>query len=75
MTKKHLIALADTVRNARPSLYIPMDGQYEAAEAQWELMRDKLAEFCAIQSPNFNRQLWLDYIAGKCGPSGGKVKA
>ena len=33
-----------------------------------------LATFCASQNPRFNRERWLDYIAGKCGPSGGAVK-
>jgi hypothetical protein len=26
-----------------------------------------LADFCASQDPNFNRRLWIDYIAGECG--------
>jgi hypothetical protein len=38
-------------------------------------MRDALADFCKAQNPNFNRDRWLDYIAGKCGKNGGKVKA
>jgi hypothetical protein len=30
-----------------------------------------LATFCAAQNPNFKRERWLDYIAGKCGKNGG----
>jgi hypothetical protein len=26
-----------------------------------------LADFYASQDPNFNRERWIDYIAGKCG--------
>jgi hypothetical protein len=33
----------------------------------------RLADFCQEQNPNFNRKRWLSYIAGECGPSGGKV--
>lgn len=34
---------------------------------------DIIADFCATQNPRFNRERWLSYIAGECGPSGGKV--
>lgn len=30
-----------------------------------------LADFCQTQNPRFNRERWLDFIAGKCGPNGG----
>ena len=33
-----------------------------------------LADWCALQNPNFKRDRWLDYIAGKCGKNGGAVK-
>lgn len=33
-----------------------------------------LAIFCKSNNPRFKEQVWLDYIAGKCGPHGGKVK-
>jgi hypothetical protein len=26
-----------------------------------------LADFCASQDPNFNRERWIDYIAGSAG--------
>ena len=31
-----------------------------------------LAGFCASQNPAFKRKRWLAYIAGECGPNGGK---
>jgi len=68
MTKKHFISLADAIRATYPSSY------NELALRQWELMRDELVNWCAEQNPNFNRQRWLDYIAGKCGPCSGEVK-
>jgi hypothetical protein len=43
-------------------------------------MRDALADFCAAQNSRFDRERWLgrcwndSYIAGECGPNGGKVK-
>jgi len=49
MSKKHFIALADTVR-ANPKAFTP-----EAIQA--------LANFCAAQSPNFDRTRWLEYVA------------
>lgn len=39
----------------------------------WEFTVEMLADFCASTNPRFNRQRWLDYVAGKCGPSGGKL--
>lgn len=35
---------------------------------------ETLADFCQSANPNFNRQRWLDYIAGDCGPNGGAPK-
>jgi hypothetical protein len=61
MTKKHFIQLANKIR-ANNDLFTP-----EALKA--------LADFCQSQNPNFNRQRWVDYIIGKCGKNGGKVKA
>jgi len=56
MTKQHFIALADAIRAA---------GTFTAPQIE------ALAEFCEFQNPRFNRQRWLDYIDGKCGPNGG----
>lgn len=64
MTKQNFIALADIIiasRKENPSTW-----------RQGEIR--ELAEFCRAQNPAFNRQRWLDYIDGKCGKNGGKVK-
>lgn len=60
MNKKEFIALANVIR-ANPATF-----SREAVKA--------LADFCAQQNPNFKPDRWLDYIAGHCGPNGGKVK-
>jgi hypothetical protein len=75
MTKKHLVVLADVMRQriadierqyAQSPLYLTVarreiDGDVKA-----------LADFCAAQNGQFNRQRWLEYIAGKAGPNGGR---
>lgn len=65
MTKKHFIALADflRVRTATPN----NGGTFTPYQIE------QLADFCASQNPRFNRERFLAYIAGDCGPNGGKV--
>lgn len=64
MSKKDFIALADDIK--RSNKYgVNFTPEHVAV----------LADFCKGQNGNFNRERWLDYIAGKCGPSGGAVKA
>lgn len=65
MTKKHFIALADRIRRYRDG-----DPQFRFTQSQILI----LADFCQSQNPNFDRDRWVNYIAGKCGPSGGKRK-
>jgi hypothetical protein len=79
MTKKQFIALAETIRGMKPNPKntqedSPMRDYVNGRLTEWEMMRDELANFCQAQNPDFNRKLWLDYIAGNCGPSGGKIK-
>jgi hypothetical protein len=64
MSKKDFIALADDIKRSN---------QYGVAFTPAHI--EVLADFCKGQNGNFNRERWLDYIAGKCGPSGGAVKA
>ena len=71
MTKKHFIALADAVRNTEPINLKQKDARATNEHRQWERDRDMLADFCASQSPRFNRERWLAYVAGECGPNGG----
>jgi hypothetical protein len=60
MTKQHFIALADNIRAHREDYPL--------------IAILHLANFLMTQNPRFNRQRWLDYIAGECGQNGGKVK-
>ena len=70
MTKRHFIALADTIR-----AYKQMRVHFQCVSPPFDDDQiGVLADFCQTQNPRFNRQLWLDYVNGKCGPSGGKVK-
>lgn len=62
MTKKHFIALADMIRDHnRHSDYPFHPSQIES-----------LADMCERENPAFDRARWLAYIAGDCGPNGGK---
>jgi len=61
MTKKDFIALADLIRTYH------VDEDYNAV-----VPLDELADFCQQQNPNFDRERWLNYVAGNCGPNGGK---
>jgi len=64
MSKKHFIALANVIRAARAS--------NSAAFRNGEV--NELAEFCKSTNPNFKADRWFDYIDGKCGSNGGKIK-
>ena len=76
MSKQDFIALADVVRGINPGANCPtwqnLD-KHAGLRFQWEWTVKELADFCAAQNPRFNRARWLDYIAGKCGPNGGKL--
>jgi len=62
MSKKDFIALANTIREN--SCGVPFNAD----------QLDLLADFCKGQNPRFNRERWLGYIHGECGPNGGEVK-
>lgn len=70
MTKKHFIALADTIRRYQQEKYRAND-----CEKREPYLLDTLADWCATQNPRFNRDRWLAYVRGECGPNGGRVKA
>jgi hypothetical protein len=73
MSKKDFIALADTIRkhNERNErVFGHNSGRMNFSPEEIETQ----ADFCQSQNPNFKRERWLEYIAGKCGPSGGAVK-
>ena len=62
MSKRDFIALADEIRDANRT-----EG-YKFSPQQINV----LAKFCYDQNCRFNRERWLAYIAGVCGPNGGK---
>ena len=64
MTKKHFIALADTIRD--------YNSRYPGVFTSEHI--GVLGTFCDRQNPRFDRSRWVRYIAGECGPNGGKVK-
>ena len=64
MSKRDFIALADIIRD---------HNRFEDTRFTTKQVT-VLAEFCHEQNPNFNRECWLAYIAGECGPNGGAVK-
>lgn len=67
MSKKHFIALADSLRSV---LWMP-PGFVAFSPDQREAIMIELADWCANQNPKFNRERWLGYIKGECGPNGG----
>lgn len=74
MTKKHFIALADVLRATEPISLKQKDSRATPEHRQWELTVSTLADFCAFFcAPQFNRERWLDYVAGTNGKNGGKV--
>jgi hypothetical protein len=66
MTKKDFIALADEIRAVNTNACVP----YHFTTCHL----DVLADFCKSRNPSFDRERWLGYIRGECGPNGGKVK-
>ena len=62
MSKRHFVALADAIRK---------HNEMCPANAFTIGQISVLADFCQSQNPNFNRERWLSYIAGECGPNGG----
>lgn len=65
MSRKHFIALADAIKAYQ------LGGDTDFTESQLNM----LADFCKSQNGNFNRERWLAYIAGECGPNGGEIKS
>lgn len=69
MTKKHFIALADALKTA--NLPFQQVGVVPGLEPFGPYQLEILADFCEQQNPRFNRERWISYINGECGPSGG----
>ena len=60
MTKKHFIALADTLRPFKDEM------SYE--------MKQAIINFCWLQNKEFKADRWIGYLEGSNGKNGGKVK-
>lgn len=69
MTKKHFIELANRIKAFNAPLVDPARLLANDFTPNQIMV---LADFCQSMNPRFDRQRWLDYIAGKCGPNGGK---
>ena len=68
MTKKHFIELANVIsEHNRCSVN---NDHYTAFTVD---QIGALADFCRSQNYNFKGERWVNYIAGKCGPNGGKL--
>jgi hypothetical protein len=69
MTKKHFVALADSIREHNRV------ARFNGENAFTQEQLAALARFRASQNPRFKRERWLNYIAGDCGPNGGMKPA
>ena len=74
MTKQHFIALADSIRAYNAQAF-PAGTNVVSPLKFTHTQINALADFCAAQNPAFDRERWLAYVAGDCGPNGGKRKA
>lgn len=72
MSKKDFIALADALRAHDPATLTISDEARAGAIEQRNGMLDAIVRFCRSQNPAFKEDRWRDYLAGKCGPNGGK---
>jgi hypothetical protein len=68
MTKKNFVALADSIREH--NRLAKVNGENAFTDDQLAA----LARFCAAESPRFKRERWLSYVAGECGPNGGRAR-
>lgn len=76
MSKKDFIALADAIKDFNRTAFWGTDKNGIHGTMNIAVQGDTLkmlADFCQSQNPNFKRDRWLDYIAGKCGQNGGKT--
>ena len=74
LTKKDFIALADIVIAWNARTDENKGGSSQHGEPFYADSIHRLADYCAAQNPRFNRERWLAYITGTCGPNGGAVK-
>ncbi len=63
LTKRHFRAIADMIRE---------NSTHREAFTLHQV--ELIADFCASCNPRFDRERFMRYIAGECGPNGGAVK-
>lgn len=66
MSKKHFIALAETVK------FMQTHSDPQGKFVYVHDLIDDLARFCKSQNGQFNRERWIGYIKGENGPNGGR---
>lgn len=69
MSKKDFIALADALRAEKPGTNWDPNKM-----VQWELDAKAIADVRQASNPAFNRERWMNYVNGECGPNGGAIK-
>lgn len=69
MRNKHWVAIADALRSTRPNTQAktggPNDWYINGRQAEWELIRDAIAnalDGLNLTRPWFNRAEWIAYI-------------
>ena len=65
MTKKHFIALADSIIKHNSSKWFGKETKFSFSQI------NSLADFCQSQNSEFKRDRWIAYINGECGQNGG----
>jgi hypothetical protein len=74
MSKKHFIALADQMRDVLTT----RNGECSIRNGRVMVPADDvIGALCAFmrgQNGAFNESRWRAYLAGECGPSGGRIK-
>ena len=68
MSNKHITALADTIKLYNHRCGYSNNTMFDARQLE------ELADFCESQNHSFNRERWIGYINGECGPNGGTVR-
>ncbi len=68
-SKQDFVELADAIREHNHK--VRSRGNWGGAEFLGCHLAT-LAGFLQASNPKFDKQRWLDYIAGRCGPGGGK---
>jgi hypothetical protein len=71
MSKKHFIELADCLKALK--VEAPVTAIDHGMAEMWSVVVHSMADFCQSQNSRFDRARWMAYIAGECGPNGGKA--